>query len=394
MREKRLKIFIVHNYYQHFGGEDVVFENEVAKLSQNHVVKAYQTKNLAGFKGMLQFLKYPWNRGICRRIIKEIQEFKPDVVHIHNLHYAIGLLLLRKLNRLNIPHVHTLHNYRFLCPSATLYHEGRVFSASVKRNFPMAAVFRGVHNKSFLKTFWIAFTYYFHKKIRSWQPHTHFLVFTEFAKALFVSSTLKVPESRFYVKPNFVERPETEKKNPAIRGKHFLFVGRLSEEKGIRQLVESVAGTTLQLKILGTGPLEKEILNYAEKYPGNINFRGHQSRNIIFEEMRKASALVMPSLWYEGMPLTVLEAYATGTPVLGAHQGVLGEIIKPHKTGLIFDPQDTKSIQKSLFDWLSLENKDKISDNCLIEYEMKYSPEVVMQQLEKIYHELSNLKTK
>lgn len=392
MREQKRRVFIVHNYYQHFGGEDVVFESEVAKLSQKHDVKAFRTRNLSGIKGGVQFLKYPWNRRICRKIIKEIQEFNPDVVHIHNLHYAIGLLLLRKLNALHIPHVLTLHNYRFLCPSATLYHEGEIFSASVKQSFPITAVFRGVHNTSFIKTFWIAFAYYFHKKIKSWQPHTHFLVFTEFAKSLFVNSTLKVSESRFYVKPNFVERPQVGEENDTMRGNHFLFVGRLSQEKGIQQLLESVAGTTLQLKILGTGPLEGEVLRYAEKYPENINFKGHQNRDVVFEEMCKASALVMPSLWYEGMPLTALEAFSLKTPVIGAQQGVLGEMIEPYETGLLFDPQDTKSIQKSLFDWLSLKDKDTIGNNCFLEYEKKYSPEVVMEQLEKIYHELSILK--
>ena len=389
MSNNKLRIFIVHNYYQHQGGEDIVFENEAEKLSENHNVRTFTAKNSSGKKGFIQFLKYPWNQRATRKIIRKIEQFQPDVVHIHNLHYAIGLLLIRRLNQLQIPHVLTLHNYRILCPSATLYHKGELFKKSLKQSFPYSALFRRVHNQSFLKTFWIAFTYFLHKKIRSWHPHTHFIALTDFAKNIFVNSSLGVPASRFFIKANFVERPEPHSAELIKRGNHFLYVGRLSEEKGILRFINSIKDSPHTLKIIGAGPHEKEITAIAKQYPKKIIYLGYQNREAIFTEMSLCTALIMPSVWYEGMPLTLLEAFASSTPVLGSNLGVLKELISPGHTGLLFDPYNTKSIQKAADKWLSLNYKDKISKNCLSEYKKKYSPEVIMNQLINIYQEIS-----
>lgn len=381
-----MRIFIIHNYYQNRGGEDIVFENEVHNLSRENEVEIYATKNLTGFKGFVQFLLYPWNSIAANRIIKRIKAFNPDIVHIHNIHYAIGPLLIRKLNQQIIPHILTLHNYRLVCPSATLFHQGKIFDQSIHQNFPVSAIKAKVHNGSFFKTLWIACTYYLHKKINTWRPNTFFLVLTEYAKNLIANSKAEIELDKIIVKPNFIDY------NPPIdkvkRGEHLLFVGRLSKEKGILNFANKIAGSNYCLKIIGSGPEKNEIENLASQFPENIQYLGFQNEKFINNELRLCTALVLPSLCIEGMPLTILEALANGTPVLSSDIGVLKYLIKPMITGLLFDPHNTKDIHNTLNKWLSLslEQKEEISANCKHEFSSHYSKELVMDQLIDIYH--------
>src|SRR5690606_38472820 len=118
-----------------------------------------------GIKGLLQFLLYPWNIFATKRVMKRVEAFRPDIVHIHNMHYAIGPLLCRALYKRNFPTVLTLHNYRLLDPSATLFHNNKVFTDSIRDEFPWKSVYRKVLDNSLIKTFWTAFTYYIHKKM-------------------------------------------------------------------------------------------------------------------------------------------------------------------------------------------------------------------------------------
>lgn len=380
-----MRIFIIHNYYQNRGGEDIVFENEIRNLSRENEVEIYSEKNLSGLKGFIQFLMYPWNFFAAKRIMKKIKAFNPDIVHLHNLHYAIGPLLIRKLNKHNINHILTLHNYRFICPSATLFHQGKIFDKSLHQDFPISAVKAKVHNNSFFKTLWLACTYYIHKKINTWKPNTFFLVLTEYAKNIIVNSKGGIDSDKIIVKPNFIDfQPPIEN---IKRGDHFLFVGRLSTEKGILNLANNIVGSAYFLKIIGSGPEENKIKDLASQFPENIQYLGFKNQDYINKELRLCSALIQPSLCIEGMPLTILEALANGTPVISSNIGVLKQLIRPMVTGLLFDPHNTIDVHTTLNKWLSLssERKEEISVNCKQEFSSHYSKKVVIDRLTNIY---------
>src|SRR3546814_13505916 len=130
----------------------------------------------------------------------------------------------------------TLHNYRLLCPSANLLHHGKVFTESVHSSFPWKAVFRGMHSHSIIKTFWLALVNWFHRKTGTWKMVNQYIVLTSFAKNLFIHSSFNIPENHFSIKPNFSVSTKHIKKMP---NNHFLFLGRLSEEKGIQVLLDT-----------------------------------------------------------------------------------------------------------------------------------------------------------
>lgn len=378
-----MRILIIHNFYQHKGGEDTVVQQEADQLSKHNQVKILTTKNQRGLKGVGQFLCYPINLYQARRMLKEIETFKPDIIHIHNIHYALGPWLIRVLKKRKLPIVMTLHNYRIVCPSATLFFNNGIFTASLYEHFPWTAVKKKVLDNSLIKTFITAFVYWWHKKKGTWAQIDQFIVLSDFSKRLLCESKLGLAPDHFSVKPNFAVVHAFSKKEPE---EFFIYIGRLSAEKGILQLLEAVSKTAHQLKIFGTGPLEQEVVQIAEKHP-NICFLGFQTSDVLSDNMRRASALIVPSVCYEGMPMTILEAYGLGTPVLSSNIGILNEMIVPLYTGLHFDPYSSLSIQATLDQWQNLCTADKtrISENCMATYAEKYTAAKNIDLLQNIY---------
>ncbi|MGE8293030.1 MAG: glycosyltransferase family 4 protein [Sphingobacterium sp.] len=378
-----MRILIIHTYYQTPGGEDTVFQQELSLLSKDHQVRTLTFQNKKGWQGALQTFGSIWNIFAANRLKKTIREFKPDVIHLHNTHYAAGPILLRTIAKQGIPQVMTLHNFRLLCPSATLYHHNHLFLDSLKEEFPWTAVKEKAFNDSVIKTFLLAFNYWFHRKIGTWQKVNRYINLSSFAKSIFVDSTLRVPAEKFEVKANFVF-PSTlsiETTQP-----YFIYVGRLSDEKGILNLIESVKGKDLELRIIGGGPLEEEVKKRITDQP-NISYLGFKPRAEILPLVAAAQALIVPSICFEGMPITILEAYSVGTPVLCSNLGPLPEMIIPNKTGETFDPHNKDQIAACLAKWLSkkMDEKDEIRKTCVAYYFSNFTPEINENKLLAVY---------
>lgn len=378
-----MRILIVHNYYQHHGGEDSVFHLEAQTLGNANVVKTLTFKNKKGISGLLQFMAYPFNLHAAIKVRNTIAEFKPDVVHIHNLHYASGPLLIQAIKKCGIPIVMTLHNYRMVCPSATLFHKGALLTTSLEESFPWTAIRLKVLDHSFIKTFWVALTYWMHKSIGTFNKVDQYIVLSEFAKSIFSKSKVPIRSTQFTIKGNYVETPVV----PYLpREESFIYIGRLSEEKGILPLLHAVKGTTHHLKIFGTGPQVDEVMDIVATSP-NLTYYGFESKEIIYQHLSSADALIVPSICFEGMPITILEAFALGTPVICSRIGILNEMVIPLYTGLHFNPFEAESIKQGLQKWHNLTQfeKDSMRSNCKREYLKNYTPEINIKELLTIY---------
>ncbi|MCY4781580.1 glycosyltransferase family 4 protein [Sphingobacterium sp. UT-1RO-CII-1] len=380
-----MRIYIIHNFYQHPGGEDVVFHQQVRELSKQHDVEVFNTHNLKGTKGLLQFISYPFNLYISQKITKAVKRFRPDIVHIHNIHYSIGPQIIRSLDSIGIPIVMTLHNYRLLCPSASLFFERKVFKSSLQERFPRTAIKKKVLDNSLIKTFITGFTYWLHSRIGTWDKVSRFLVLSSFAKEIFNESTFPVPQERFVVHANALEVGKKEAK----REDYFVYIGRLSEEKGIIPLIEAFRELPVKLKIYGSGPQEKEVIKIAAS-SSNIELLGFQAPDTLSASLSTASALIVPSICYEGMPMSIIEAFGNGTPVLASAIGILNKMVLPLYTGLHFDPQHKESIKQCILQWrdISETEKNKIGNNCRKEYEDNYTLQHNLNNLLKIYREV------
>lgn len=381
-----MRILIIHNQYQHIGGEDFVMGQEMEALRKNHEVDLYTVRNVKGLKGYLQYLLYPINWPEVKKIKERINEFKPDIIHIHNMHYALGPLFILHIQKMKIPMLMTLHNFRLICPSATLFYDGNIYLNSINSDFPWDAVKKKVLENSYFKTFWTAFTYWIHRKRGTFNAISRFITLSEFSKSIFAKSKLNVPMDKFVVKPNFEKVAEVTKEYPSD---YFVYVGRLSEEKGIIPLLHAWKATDHKIKIFGTGPLQKEVELIVSNSP-NMQYMGFQDKQTLSNQIASASAVIVPSVCYESMPLAVLEAYALGTPVIASSIGILTEMVVPLYTGLLFDPHNHINMVQTLAEWKSLP-KEKILEikaNCQKEYLQKYSQPIVMNELEKIYNEV------
>ncbi|MBG6109877.1 glycosyltransferase involved in cell wall biosynthesis [Flavobacterium sp. CG_9.10] len=379
-----MKILLIHTHYQLQGGEDAVVEQELEFLKQHHDVEILRFQNLSIWKGALQFLVSIWNIGAAKKVKSKIREFQPDVVHVHNWHFAMGPLVFRVINRLGIPLVHTVHNYRLLCPSAILLNEGKLFTKSLKDPFPWSAVRNKVYRSSAVQTFWLAFVVWFHKKIGTWQKIDGYVCLTPFAVGLFQQSTFGVSKEQFTVKPNFTNVVEIS--DPIKREEHFLFIGRLSEEKGIQVLINAFKELPFLLRIAGDGPLKEQVLNAVKQSP-NISYLGNINNDEVTEELRKTQALIFPSVCFETFGLVNIEAFATHTPVLASNIGAPQSLIKDGYNGFLFEPGDVANLKKVVakFDALSIIEKEQMGTNAFESYQSKYSPASQHRYFDSVY---------
>lgn len=237
---------------------------------------------------------------------------------------------------------------------------------------------------SLIKTFLTAFTYWLHRKLGTWNQVSRYIVLSDFAKSLFAESTFPVSEDKFVVRPNSLA--VTPREN--LGGKGFVYIGRLSEEKGIVPLLHAFSSLRFSLSIYGSGPQQDIVEHFAREYK-HIHYFGHQPSEVVNAVITESDALIVPSVCYEGMPLTIIEAYAHGTPVLASNIGILNKMVLPLYTGLHFNPYDEENIKHVVTEWVNFDeaSKQQIRENCMAEYKKHYTPQKNMEKLIAIYKE-------
>jgi len=376
-----MKVLAVHNYYQEPGGEDVVFESETALLeASGHAVIRYTAHNAdIGTGGTAAHaIRAIWNAEAVRSVARVIRETGPDVMHVHNTLAVLSPAVYGAANKAGVPVVHTLHNYRMLCPGATLYRDGAICEACVGRRASWPAVVHGCYRGSAAASAVVAAIRPTHEALGTWRGMSRYIALTEFAKEKFVAGGLR--RDRITVKPNFVHP------DPGVgahQGGYVLFAGRLSPEKGIRTLLAAAArvqSPSFRLKVVGDGPLRGTPM------PPRVEWLGHRSRAEVHALMQEAAVLVFPSEWYETFGVTLIEAFATGLPVLGSCLGAIAEIVTDNVTGRHFSPGDASDLASKI-DW-ALSHPDemcRMGRRCRAEFEARYTARQNYAQLMEVY---------
>lgn len=380
-----MRIFIIHCRYQNKGGEDVVFASEFDLLKEKDEICQYVIQNKRGYKGLLQFLFMICNIYQTSKIKQKIKLFKPDLVHIHNLHFAIGPWLIRRIKRkMKLPIVMTLHNFRLLCPSATFIINDKLDTCSLRDSFPYRAIWKRAYHNSFLLTFWLAFTNWFHGIIGTWNLIDRYITLNSFSKSLFLENKLSISKEKFVVKANAIEDFGV---SIVERNNRFLFVGRLSEEKGILFIIQLAKKMGFFLEIIGDGPLGQVIKDEVLTCE-NIYFRGAQEKEIVIKTMKCCTALIFPSIWFEGMPITILEAFSTGTPVIASNLGAMANMIVDGENGLLVTVNDKVEWESKISQWINLSNIEKLkfSESARKSYVLNYNLETNRKNLLEIYN--------
>ena len=380
-----MKILIVHNFYKIRAGEYSVFNNEMNLLKDNnHEVITYHkdNKTINSLSSKFRsFLNVIFSNKVYKKFDHLLKKEKPDIIHVHNFFPLITPSIFFAAKDNKIPIIQTLHNYRHICPSAILMHKNKIYEKSIT-NGVFSTVIDKVYQNSYLGTFALARMINYHKKKDTWNSKVNkFIALTQFSKSKFEEAGF-LP-SKITVKPNFVF---DIKKNDIKKEKFALFVGRIGEEKGIKILIKAWKNINYPLTVAGSGPLEDDLKSLKQN---NINFIGSQDKGKIVELMNSASFLVVPSIWYEGFPMVILEAYSAGLPVLGSRIGSVGEVVIDKITGLQFKPNDPIDLSEKVN--VIIKNPTlllELSKNARKHYLDNFTPEKNYQELINIYKEV------
>lgn len=347
-----MRILFAHCRYQQRGGEDRAVEAEIAALgAAGHKALLLERDN-GTIRGIWDAARTAWalpgTEALRAELRAEISAAAPDIVHAHNIFPLITPSLYDAAADLGVPVVQTLHNYRNICASALLMRDGRVCEDCVGGN-PYQAVQHRCYRNSLPGSLALARMIDLHRRRGTWHRKVgRFVALTEFSRSRFVAGGF--PAEKISVignspGPAFADAPADGAREGA------LYVGRLSEEKGIAALLEIWRADWPPLRVVGDGP-DRPALDRAVA-EGRAVALGTRGPEEIAAEMRRAALCVLPSRCYENFPMTLAEAFASGLPVAASRIGALGELVEDGKTGCSFDPFDPADMERGIVQALS-----------------------------------------
>lgn len=394
----------IHNYFYLRAGAENIFFAEMDMLGRNgwKVIpfSMKDEKNLDSewsrfFINSLEFehiKSLPAKIAAVPKIIYSIEarkklelllsEVKPEICHVHNIFHHLSPSILSVLKKKGIPTVMTLHDLKIACPAYTMFNQrGICERCKGGKNYQV------LRNKcikgSMLGSAVIMLESYLHRWLKSYRNNVDlFIVPSRFYLEKFVEWGWS--EEQFVYVPNFVDTEQFRVNKAA--GDYFLYFGRLSFEKGIATLIKAALKTNIKLKIAGTGP-DMDNLKALSGDSEDIEFLGFLQGKRLHDAIGRARAVVVPSVWYENAPVSIMESYAMGRPVIGAAIGGIPELIKNQQTGFTFTSGDENALAEVL------ERVQNESDMRLIEMGMNgrkwmetdFNPANHLKMLKQVY---------
>lgn len=339
----------IHARYRQAGGEDRVVEAERQLLEEAGIgveqivfdnADLRESRGLVGDAGLA--MSAIWSRGAYRRVARAIATHRPDVVHVHNTFAAASPSVFWPPRRARIPVVQTLHNYRQVCPKATLFRDGRTCMDCVGKPVPLPGVVHACVRHSHAQSAVAAATLATHRALGTYrQAVTTYVALTAYQRSLLASGGMD--PGRIRVVPNFLE-PDPGRGELTRSG--VLFVGRLAVEKGVEPLLRSATIEPGIVSIGGDGPMAPTVERAHTS--GAVAYLGRLAPEQVQLHLKRAAALVVPSIWFEGFPMVVLEAFASATPVLANNIGSLAEIVEDGVTGRLVDVNDASALAAAI----------------------------------------------
>jgi glycosyltransferase involved in cell wall biosynthesis len=325
-----------------------------------------------------------WSTSARRGITEVVEEFRPDVVHLHNVYHQLSPSVLRPLGRMGVPAVMTLHDYKLACPTYQLLDHGRPCEACVGGHFT-EAVKRRCKGGSLSASSMVAFETWFHSTTKAYGPVSRFICPSRFLAGKMTEAD--VFPDRLRCVPHFVDCATIDVKRHA--GGDVAFAGRLSPEKGVDTLIQAVGRLGAFLHVAGEGPEADRLAALAERdAPGLVRFHGRLPRPQLHELLRTASVVAVPSRWHENQPMIVLEAMACGLPVVASDLGGLSELVEPGVNGALTEADDADALAGALAPFL--DNPDSalsMGRAARAMVSQHFSPSLHLSRLEDCYLE-------
>lgn len=364
-----MKILQINVFNYRKGGSEVVYFSTMELLKQhgNDVVnfalkwpenypstyEKYFPESKETRTGLLKPVKniinYFYNREAAKKMEQLIETEHPDLAHVHLIWGQITGSILPVLKRHNIPIVFSIHDYRIVCPAYTFRNgKGQICEQCHGSSF-----YHCITNKcskgSYLLSAMMAAEQYFRNRFFNPAQYIDGLIYvSNFAKQMHEKYMPALRGKKNIVLYNLADKiAETPKRKTE---KYFLFFGRLSYEKGVKTLLLAFKDLPeCSLKIAGTGPLENELKDFTHiNNINNVEFLGYKSGKDLTDLVENAHFIIIPSEWYENNPMTIIEGYAAGVPVIGANIGGIPEIIDDGGTGYLFTSADVADLIRTV----------------------------------------------
>ncbi len=381
-----MKVLVVHNSYKIKGGEDTVVQNEIELLRtngvevvtyfrNNHEIDNYSTIDKIGLIHSTTYSEKSFDE-----IARLIEKHSPDLCHVHNTLPLISPSVYNACQKKNVPVVQTLHNYRLGCINGLLLREQKPCEDCITKNNPFEGVKHKCYRNSYVQSYAVARMLSVNRKKGFWNSRINrFICLTPFAKNKFIE--IGIDQDLIAVKPNFISVELDENDVTKTNKFQVLYMGRLEESKGIQVFLElSKEFSDVSFVVIGKNVENIDFTNFNVEYKGELPYQEAQSI------MARSSVLVFPSIWYEGMPMTILEAFALKTVVIASNLGAMSSMIQHEKNGLLFNLGDVQNLAKQLTRLRSNpELLNELKNNASSNYKELYTPTSNVQQLLSIY---------
>jgi glycosyltransferase involved in cell wall biosynthesis len=363
-----MKILLVNKYYHYSGGPEKVMLQSKEKLESlgDEVIlfSMHHPRNLSspysryfvsnvdynGSNSLLNKIRitlnvfYSWEAQ--RKIQQLLNEEKPDIAHLHNIYHQISPSILPVLRNRNIPIVMTLHDFKLVCPNYTFLRDGKVCEECEGRHFYKAIKYRCVKD-SYWASLICSSEMYFHRFWRIYQELVDvFIVLSQFSKNKMIQ--YGIPEEKLLLLPNYIDLPVNgSQKNP---GEYVLFAGRLSEKNGISTLIRAMEKIKhVPLVVAGEGELLSSLKEHVkEKRWGNVTFTGFLTGEKLKQTIANSLFTVFPAICYHNCPMSILESFSFGKPVIGSCLGSIPELIEDGVDGLLFEPGNVEDLAEKI----------------------------------------------
>jgi glycosyltransferase involved in cell wall biosynthesis len=385
-------VFLAHNdIFQNAGWRVVPFsmqhEKNLPSEWQDRFVDEIKLGKTYGFAERLaKSARAMYSREAQRKIGDLVRDIGPDVAHCHNIYHHISPSILSTLGNNGIPVLLTIHDLKLACPAYRMMTHDGICERCKGGKLYQAALNRCMHDSRALSV-WVTIEAYLHRFLGSYEKHvTRFVVPSRFYLQKMVEWGWA--EDRFEYIPNFVDADEIYPNfSPGTR---YTYFGRLSGEKGIATLIKASVLAGAELQIIGTGPDEQALKALAERLDARVEFTGFVSGEALFDRLRDSRAIVLPSEWYENAPISLLEAFAAGKPVIGADIGGIPELITEER-GRTFKAFSEESLAASLVELTEMQDSElEDMGKCAREYVSKvHSRQSYFDRCESVYTSLT-----
>ncbi|MGI9286582.1 MAG: glycosyltransferase family 4 protein [Pseudomonadales bacterium] len=323
-----------------------------------------------------------------KKLQRLLQTTRPTVAHCHSIYHHISPSILSVLKQQQVPTVMTLHDLKPACPAYHMFRRGEicerckggklhnvVAQRCVKDSLPLSAV---VMAEAML-----------HGALQSYRKNVdRFIVPCRFYQQKMVEWGWEA--ERFVHIPNFLDAASYQPDYTA--GKDFLYFGRLSPEKGLITLIKAAARAKVAVSMAGDGPQLDELRELAQEEEADVTFLGHLSGENLHSAVRAARATVLPSEWYENAPISMLESYALGKPVIGAEIGGIPELIPDASVGTTFASKSVDELAATLRNYVDmLDANIEAMGRCARQLvEQEYSAARYIERVKNLYASVQN----